>query len=67
MPKTLFEYFLVYNKDVFVYFFALTTSFSMYLLPVLKRFQTLTYFYLLSALYLVQKKPPEVLFEKGVF
>ena len=67
MCKTLFEYFLVYYKRVFVYVFAMTTSFSMYLLSVLKRFQTLTYFYLLSVFYWVQKKPPEVLFKKGDF
>ena len=51
MSKTLFECFLVYYELVFVYVFAVTTSFSMSLLSILNRFQTLIYFYLLSVLY----------------
>ena len=51
MSKTLFECFLVYYEHVFVYVFAVTTSFSMPLLSILNRFQTLIYFYLLSVLY----------------
>ena len=41
MSKTLFECFLVYYEHVFVYVFAVTTSFSMPLLSILNRFQTL--------------------------
>ena len=68
MSKTLFNSFLVYYEHVFVYcdFFAVAISFSMYLLSILNRFYTLIYFYLLSVLHWVQKKPPEVFFKKGV-
>ena len=66
MSKTLFKCFLVYYEHVFVYchVFVVTISFSMYLLSILNRFHTLIYFYLLSVLYWVQKKPPEVSFKK---
>ena len=59
MSKTLFKCFLVYYQHVFVYcdVFAVTIFFSMSLLPILNRFHTLIYFYLLSVLYWVQKKP----------
>ena len=63
MSKTLLECFLLYCEHVFVYAFAVTTSFSM---SILNKFQTLIYFYLLSILYCVPKKPPEVPFKKGV-
>ena len=68
MSKTLFKCFLVYYEHVFVYchVFVVTISFWMYLLSILNRFHTLIYFYLLSVLYWVQKKPPEVFFKKGV-
>ena len=68
MSKTLFKCFLVYYEHVFVYChaFVVTISFWMYLLSILNRFHTLIYFYLLSVLYWVQKKPPEVFFKKGV-
>ena len=58
--------FLVYYEHVFVYcnVFAATISFSIYLLSILNRSHTLIYFYLLSVLYWVQKKPPEVSFKK---
>ena len=65
MSKTLFKCFLVY-EHFFVYcdVFAATISFSMYSLWILNRFHTLIYFYLLSVLSWVQKKPPEVSFKK---
>ena len=68
MSKTFFKCFLVYYEHAFVYcdVFVVKISFSMYLLSVLNRFHTLTYFYLLSVLYWIQKKPPEVLFKKCV-
>ena len=46
MSKTLFECFLVYYEHVFVYcdVFAVTISFSMYLLSILNRFHTLSTF-----------------------
>ena len=68
MSKTFFKCFLVYYEHAFVYcdVFVVKISFSMYLLSVLNRFHTLTYFYLLSVLYWIQKKPPEVFFKKGV-
>ena len=68
MSKTLFKCFLVYYEHVFVYChaFVVTISFWMYLLSILNRFHTLIYFHLLSVLYWVQSKPPEVFFKKGV-
>ena len=45
--------------------FAATISCSMYLLAILNVFHSLIYFYLLSALYWVQKKPRKVFFKKG--
>ena len=68
MSKTLFKCFLVFYEHVFVYcdVFAATISFSTYLLSILNRFHTLIYFYLLSDLYWVQKKPREVFFKTGV-
>ena len=68
MSKTLFKCFLVYYEHAFVYChaFVVTISFWMYLLSILNRFHTLIYFYLLTVLYWVQKKPPEVFFKKGV-
>ena len=39
----------------------------MSLLYILHRFHTLIYFYLLSVLYWVQKKPPEVFFKNRCF
>ena len=63
---TLFKCFLVYCEHVFFYCDVFVTiSFLMYLLSILNRFHTLIYFYLLSVLYWVQKKPPEVFLSKG--
>ena len=56
----------MYYEHVFVYVFAVTTSFSILNFSIFNRFQTLIYFYLLSILYCVPKKPPEVPFKKGV-
>ena len=66
MPKTFFKCFLVYYEHVFVYCdaFAVTIYFLRFLLSILNRFHTLIYFYLVSDLYWVQKKPPEVFFKK---
>ena len=67
MYKTLFECFLVYYEHVFVYVFAVATAFFMSLLPILNRFQTLIYFYLLSVLYwvyFVQRHPLKKLLSK---
>ena len=66
MSKTLFECFLVYYEHVFVYcdVFAVKISFLRFLSSTLNRLHTLIYFYLLSDLYWVQKKPPEVFFRK---
>ena len=46
ISKTLFKCFLVYYEHVFVYcdVFAVTISFSMYLLSILNRFHTLSTF-----------------------
>ena len=68
MSKTFFKCFLVYYEHVFVCcdVFAVTISFSMSLMSILNRFHTLIYFYLLSVLYWVRRKPPEVLFKKDV-
>ena len=68
MSKTFFKCFLVYYERVFVCcdVFAVTISFSMSLMSILDRFHTLIYFYLLSVLYWVRRKPPEVLFKKDV-
>ena len=66
MPKTFFKCFLVYYEHVFVYcdVFAVKISFLRFLSSTLNRLHTLIYFYLLSDLYWVQKKPPEVFFKK---
>ena len=66
MSKTLFKCFLVYYEHVFVYcdVFAVKISFLRFLSSTLNRLHTLIYFYLLSDLYWVQKKPPEVFFKK---
>ena len=48
------------------YFFNAMISFSMSLFRILNRFHTLIYFYLLSVLHWVQKKPAQVFFIKGV-
>ena len=66
MSKTWFKCFLLYYERVFVYcdVFPVAIYFSMYLLSILNRFHTLIYFYLLSVLYWVQKKPPDVFFNK---
>ena len=62
--KTLFKLFLVYYEHVFVYcdVFAVTICFTMSLLSILNIFHNLIYFHLLSVLYWVQKKPPEMFF-----
>ena len=69
MSKNLFECFVVYYEHVFVYcdIVAILISFLRVLLSLLNRFHTLIYFYLLSDLRWLQKKPPEVFFKKGVF
>ena len=68
MSKTLFKCFLVLYEHVFVYcdVFAVAISFLRFLLSILNRFHTLISFYLLSYLYWVHKKPPEVFFKKRV-
>ena len=52
MSKTLLKCFLVYYEHAFVYYdvFAVTISFSMYLLSILNRFHALIYLSLLSVL-----------------
>ena len=69
MSKTLFKCFLVCYEDIFFCWdvFAVTISFSMYLLSILNRFRTLIYFYLLSVLYWVQKKPQRCSLKKVFF
>ena len=69
MSKNLFKCFVVYYEHAFVYcdIFAITISFLRFLLSSLNRFHTLIYFYLLSDLCWLQKKPLVVFFKKGVF
>ena len=60
MSKNLFKCFVVYYEHAFCLLLR-------FLLSILNRFHTLIYFYLLSDLCWLQKKPLVVFFKKGVF
>ena len=66
MSKILFKWFLVYYEHVFIYcdVFAVTISFLDVFIVNYKQISHLIYFYLLSVLNWVRKKPPEMMFFK---
>ena len=68
MSKTLFKCFLVYYEHVFVYcdVFAVTISFSMYLLSILNRFHTLSTFICYQFCIESRRSHQRCSFKKGV-